>query len=221
MRDMAMDERVEAVLRQYEARLAKEMEEMKHLTPEELPRRLDDFLIPVGPGVGRFLNELIKASKAKTILELGMSYGYGSIYLGEAARATGGRVITTEIHPGKIAYAKAMHAKAGLADHIEIRAGDARETIAAAKEKFDFVLVDLWKDLYLDCLELFYPKLAPGAYVVADNMTEPPMFRSEALVYRKAIRAKPNMGSVLLMLGQGIEVSRYTAGLDQYEIAPK
>jgi predicted O-methyltransferase YrrM len=211
-----MDERVKAVLAEYAARHEAEKKAMA----SGARVNVDDLLIPVGPVVAEFLCALIKAQGAKTILELGMSYGYTSIYLGAAARGTGGRVITTELHAGKIAYARAMQERAGLADVIEIRQGDAHDTLRAAKEKFDIVLVDLWKDLYVSCLELFYPKLAAGAFVVADNMIFPPEAREPGMAYRKAVRAKPHIESVLLPLGNGIEVSRYNAGLDRWDIAP-
>jgi predicted O-methyltransferase YrrM len=72
---------------------------------------------------------------------------------------------------------------------------------------FDFVLVDHWKDLYAPSLEAFYPKLNTGAIVVADNMIAP---GSEHIAdYARAIRAKPNMTSILLPVGKGLEVSRY------------
>lgn len=216
-----MDNKVQAVIDEYEERYQREVARMARSTGQQIRDALDDLLIPVGAEVGRFMNRLIKASGAKTIIELGMSYGYSSIYLGEAARATGGRLITTEIHPAKIEYATKMHQKAGLADVIEIRAGDVRKTLADAKERFDFVLVDLWNDLYVEVIELFYPKLAPGAYIVGDNMIYPPETRAGGLEYRTKIKSKPHIDSVLLPLGSGIELSRYAAGLDQWEIAAK
>lgn len=214
-----MDARVTTVLADYQARYERELAEMQ-APAHDRTINIDDLLIPVGPLVGQFLNDLIKAQDAKVILELGMSYGYTSIYLGEAARATGGKVITTEMHPGKIAYARAMQEKAGLTPYIEIREGDARETLRAAREQFDFVLLDIWKDIYVECLDLFYPKLAPGAYIAADNMITPPQARADGLVYRNAIKAKPHIDTVLLPIGSGIELSRYTAGLDPQGIAP-
>ena len=215
-----MDKKIAKVLAEYEARLEKEHKEMARTSPTEMGRRIDQLLLAVGPAVGQFLGALVKASGAKTILELGMSYGYSSIYLGEAALATGGKVITTELHPEKIAYARKMHERAGLGGVVEIREGDAQDTLRAAKERFDFVLVDLWKDLYVPCLELFFPKLMPGAYVVADNMIYPPNTREDAKAYRAAVRAKPHMDSVLLPLGNGIELSRYVAGLDAFGLLP-
>ena len=103
-------------------------------------------------------------------------------------------------------------AKAGLADHAEFRLGDARETIAALDGPFDFVLIDLWKDLYIPCFDLCYPKLGAGAAIAADNMTYPEVSRPEGLAYRRHVRAKPDIESVLLPIGSGIELSRYKTG---------
>ncbi|NKF32396.1 methyltransferase, partial [Pseudomonas sp. BGM005] len=109
------------------------------------------------------------------------------IWLAEAARASGGRLITMEMHGYKSAYAQDMAAKAGLADHINFKVGDAVEMIGALSTGIDFVLVDLWKDLYVPCLDAFYPKLNPGAIIVADNMIRPG--GEDVKRYGEAIRA--------------------------------
>jgi predicted O-methyltransferase YrrM len=57
--------------------------------------------------------------------------------------------------------------------------------------------------------ELLYPKLAPGAIIVADNMLQPESARPHANAYRERVRAAPGMSSVLLSVGNGLEVSRY------------
>ena len=72
----------------------------------------------------------------------------------------------------------------------------------------DFVLVDLWKDLYVPCLDAFYPKLNAGAIVVADNVRAD---RADVMTYVRAIRAKPGITSIMLPVGQGLEVSRFKA----------
>jgi predicted O-methyltransferase YrrM len=171
--------------------------------------RRDDFLIAVGRNTATILNTLAKGMKAKNILELGTSYGYSTIWLAEAARATGGKLTTLEISAKKQDYARNMLARAGLTEHVDFRLGDARETLAALKGPFDFVLLDLWKDLYIPCLDLFYPKLSQGALVAADNMLLPEEYRQDAVAYRKHVRAKPRIDSVLLTVGSGVELSRY------------
>jgi predicted O-methyltransferase YrrM len=207
----AMDPKVQSILDEYEKRAAREAElTQQGSAPGGLNR--DEFLLPVGPATGSLMNLLIKEAKATRILEFGTSYGYSSVWLGDAARATGGKVITFEIHAGKAEYARTMWAKAEIANFVECIVGDARASVATLPGPFDFVLMDLWKDLYVPCFELLYPKLAPGAIVVADNMLFPEKFRAEALAYRNLVKSKPNMTSVLLPVGSGIEVSRFGGG---------
>ena len=78
----------------------------------------------------------------------------------------------------------------------------------------DFVLLDLWKNLYIPCFDLFYPKLSPGALVVADNMIYPESSQHHAMDYRKHVRIKRDMQSVLIPVGSGLELSRCTRSLD-------
>jgi predicted O-methyltransferase YrrM len=85
--------------------------------------------------------------------------------------------------------------------------GDAVQMITELPAGIDFVLVDLWKDLYVPCLDAFYPKLNPGAIIVADNMLRPA--NDEVKQYARAVRALPGITSVLLSVGSGIEISRY------------
>jgi predicted O-methyltransferase YrrM len=72
--------------------------------------------------------------------------------------------------------------------------------------RVDFVLIDLWKDLYVPCLEAFLPKLNRGAIIVADNMLRPD--GEDVQRYGRAVRAQAGISSVLLPVGTGIEVSR-------------
>jgi len=206
-----MDARVQAVLDAYHARMrAEEKERVAPGQPGWTPRDpdwRDRSLLAVGPETGRLINIVARRLEAPVMLELGTSYGYSGIWLGDAARANGGRLITVELQDYKSTYARERATEAGLADHIDFRVGDAVATIEALSPGIDFVLVDLWKDLYVPCLEAFYPKLNPGAIVVADNMLRPG--GEEVKAYGRAIRAKPGMTSVLLPVGTGIEISRY------------
>ena len=205
-----MDAKVTEVLDSYHA-LIREQEEQRDQTPAaDRHSERDHRLLAVGPQTGRLMNILVRSLKAPSILELGTSYGYSGIWLAEAARASGGRVVTMELQDYKSAYAHDMAAKAGLADYIDFKVGDAVPMISELPFGLDFVLVDLWKDLYVPCLEAFYPKLNPGAVIVADNMLHPG--GEEVKRYGKAVRAKAGMTSVLLPVGSGLEVSRFEPG---------
>jgi predicted O-methyltransferase YrrM len=91
---------------------------------------------------------------------------------------------------------------------VEFHAGDCLETLKTLPGPFDFVLLDVWKDLYLPCFELVHPKLAPGGVICADNMLIPEHVRPQADAYRARVRQAGDMDSVLVDVGNGIEISR-------------
>jgi predicted O-methyltransferase YrrM len=202
-----MDQKIEAVLEAYHALIREEHSKPREMPPGGRDGGQDRRLRAVGPETGRFINILAKSLKAPTILELGTSFGYSGIWLAEAARASGGKLISMELHAYKTEFAREMAEEAGLSEHIDFQIGDAVEMIKALPTSVDFVLVDLWKDLYIPCLEAFYPKLNAGAIIVADNMFMPG--NDDVKRYGEAVRAKPGITSVLLPVGSGIEVSRY------------
>lgn len=198
-----------AVLAEYEARIASERALGETLSAEEQGRRRDEFLLPVGPETGQFLATLVEAGQTRTVLEIGTSYGYSTLWLASAAQAVGGKVHTLELAQAKSDYAREQIERAGLGDAVRFHVGDARELIAGLTDPIDLVLLDLWKDLYIPCFDLVYPKLSPGAFVVADNMLQPEHTRPDAEAYRSHVRTKAGVTSVLLPIGSGIEVTRF------------
>lgn len=206
-----MDPVIEAVMAEYHVRAAAEEKVMEGLSRAELLRRADEMLLPIGPATGSVLNTLIKEMQARSLLEIGTSYGYSTIWLAEAARHTGGQVTTLELRPEKAEHARAQLARAGLASHVQLKVGDALQSLDELAGPFDFVLIDLWKDLYIPVFERVYPKLATGALVAADNMIHPEGVRHLARAYRQHVRAAPGITSVLLPVGSGVELSRFQA----------
>jgi predicted O-methyltransferase YrrM len=200
------DEATERVLRDYEVRIERERAMFESPNPDLFKHR-DEFLLAVGRETATVLNLLAKAAKARTILEVGSSYGYSTIWFADAARATGGKVISLEIAPEKVSHAREQLARAGLEDFVDFRIGSALDTLSQLNGPFDFVLIDLWKDLYVPCLEIIYDKLSPGALVAADNMLFPEMVRADAERYQRRIR-ELEFDSVLLPVGSGVELSR-------------
>src|SRR3546814_15703944 len=77
---------------------------------------------------------------------------------------------------------------------------------------FDFVLIDLWKDLYIPCLDRLHPKLAAGGMILADNMIFPPENEENAQAYRRHVRSLGDFDSVLLPIGAGVDLSRRQTG---------
>lgn len=205
-----MDDKITKILDAYHEVIREEKSAPRQEAPGGRDGGQDRRMRAVGPDTGRFLNILAGSLDKPVILEIGTSFGYSGIWLGEAARRSRGRLITMELHDYKSAYASDMADKAGLAGHIDFRVGDAVEMIRAMPDGIDFILLDLWKDLYVPCLEAFYPKLNAGAIIVADNMLS--HGNEDIAAYGRAVRAKPGISSVLLPVGAGLEVSRFDPG---------
>ena len=203
-----MDRAVEQVLEELDERARREWRDGPQGSAQIAGDVRDRMLLSIGRDAGALVNMIVKSGPCRRILEIGTSYGYSTVWLAEAARETGGKVISLDLADYKQAHAAQMLERAGLRDFAEFRTGDALEIIPTLAAGIDFVLLDLWKDLYVPCLDLFFLKLAPGAVIVADNMLRPAVDRSNALDYRRAVRAKPGISSVLLPVGQGLEISR-------------
>lgn len=134
-------------------------------------RQLKDFPLAVSRETGSLLYLLARSSGARNVVEFGTSIGISTLHLAAALRDNGGgRLISSEFEPGKIARARANLAAAGLADLVEIREGDALQTLGSdLPERIDLLLLDGAKALYLDVLQRVQSRLRPGALIVADN----------------------------------------------------
>lgn len=126
--------------------------------------------LPVSKNQGRMLRELIIKHNSKHILEFGTSFGISTIYLADAAKRTGGTVITTELLENKAQRAIENFKEAGLNDYIEVKIGDALETLKGHSKPIDFLFLDGWKDLYLPLFQMLEPQFHSNTLIYADNM---------------------------------------------------
>jgi predicted O-methyltransferase YrrM len=160
------------------------------MPPEERARRMADpsadyrqfygrakeLYMAVSPETARLLYMLARATRARAIVEFGTSFGISTLHLAAALRDNGGgRLVGSELEPGKVAQAQANLSAAGLADLVDVREGDALETLAHdLPEAIDLVLLDGHKPLYPRILDLVAPRLRAGACLVADNADASP-----------------------------------------------
>lgn len=169
---------------------------LNQTSPDE---RLPDYLrfysiantayLAVSRDTAQLLYMLVRSTGARQVVEFGTSFGISTLHLAAGLRDNGGgRVITTEFEPSKIGRARENFVAGGLDDLIEIREGDALETLAHdLPEQIDIVLLDGAKSLYLPVLKLLEEHLRPGALIVADNTDKSPdyldLVRSSAKGY--------------------------------------
>ena len=137
----------------------------RKLTPVDM----DNAYLAISSGQGHFIYNLLRQRNAKYIVEFGTSFGISTLYLGAAAKATGGKVITTELLPNKCRVAEQNFKEAGLEDRIELREGDALKTLKDMPGEIDFLLLDGWNDLYLPLLKMLEPKFKKGTLIYTDN----------------------------------------------------
>jgi predicted O-methyltransferase YrrM len=186
-----MDEKIIKVLKELEKR--KEEELSAGFPPE---RRLRS----IPSETGQFLNILVKAMKAKKILEIGTALGYSTIWLGEAAKKNKGRVFTLECNSESAQLAWENLTKAGLDKVVKIVLGDARVTLNEVNEEFDFVFIDAEKKDYIAYFDKVFPKTRPGGLIVADNIVS---HANELIYFKKHIEEFPNVESVTVPIGKG------------------
>ena len=138
--------------------------------------RLKDLPLAISRETGALLYMLARSGGARTIVEFGMSFGISTLHLAAALRDNGGgRVITSEFEPSKVARARDNLTAGGLIDLVEIREGDALRTLSAdLPESIDLLLLDGAKALYPEILSLLESRLRPGAFIVADNADHSP-----------------------------------------------
>ena len=209
------DPKINAVLDRLHARAGREMpglianlafNALRRRTHDDDARYVRDKLIPIDRGQGWFIYLLCRSLRAQRAVEFGTSFGVSTLYLAAAIREQGGgRVIGTEIEPGKARHAHANFAAAGVADLIELREGDALETLRDCGGPVDFLLVDGFPKFALPVIALMAPQLRPGAVVVADNVGH---FPKSLAGYLDFVRRPANgFTSTLLPLRGGTEFS--------------
>ena len=140
--------------------------------------RLKDFPLPVSRETGALLYMLARGCTARTIVEFGTSFAISTLHLAAALRDNaGGRLITSEFEPSKVERARKNLTEGGLVDLVEIRVGDALQTLSVnLPETIDLLLLDGAKALYPEILSLVESRLRPGAFIVADNADYSPEY---------------------------------------------
>ena len=137
------------------------------------PEDMKDAYIAISRNQGQFLYDLLIQKQAKHIVEFGTSFGISTLYLAAAAKATGGKVITSELLAEKCRIAADNFKEAGLSHWIDLREGDALKTLKDVEDGIDFLLLDGWNDLYLPLLKILEPKFKKGTLIYTDNASFP------------------------------------------------
>ena len=156
----------------------------------------------IEPESGRFLSMLIRAQQSKSILEIGTSTGYSTLWLAEAARQTQAMITTLEVDAERVTQAKQYATEIDFADLINFKVIDAQVYLEAEQELFDFILLDAERDDYVS----YWPHLsrllkAKGGLLVVDNVIS---HAAEVEEFIALIQQDPRFIMSIVLIGAGL-----------------
>jgi len=175
------------------ARLVGQLPKMllkRRLNWDRLSPKLTDLYQAVDPANRLLCYQLLRALRARHVVELGTSMGVSTIYLAAAVRDNGGgTVVATEIVPAKAERAREHLRRAGLLELVDLRVGDAMETVTTPSGPIDFVLNDIHPPVALPILQRLAPYLRPGAVTLCGNAA---LFPADYAEYLRWVRDPSN-----------------------------
>ena len=158
-------------------------------------------MLNITPDTGPFLLLLVRALKARRILEIGTSNGYSTLWLAHAAQPHGGIVTTVEISSYKAEMARDNFRRANLRSSIDLKLVDAGEFLRQqAEESYDFVFLDSYRLEYPVWWNDLHRVLSPGGLLVSDNATS---HAQEMAGFARIVERTQGCISTLVPVGHG------------------
>ncbi|HVB58300.1 MAG TPA: class I SAM-dependent methyltransferase [Candidatus Acidoferrales bacterium] len=161
-------------------------------------------MLNLEPGTAQLVSILARSSGATSILEIGTSSGYSTIWLASAVTAGAGRVVTIDHSAEKQAMARENLRRAGLLDRVEMRLGKAGTILPELKGPFDLVFIDADRKNAPENLKILLPKLAPRVFLLADNTLS---HAEELAEYLATVSKLDGFDHVIVPIGKGLSVA--------------
>ena len=168
--------------------------------------------IHIAPEQAAFLQITLAAAKAVRVVEIGTLGGYSAIAMARGLQADG-MVITHELEPKHAEFAQQWIQKSDQKDRIEIRVGDAHETLAQhADGTADAVFLDADKEGYADYFDQAMRILRPDGMLFADNVLDGGRIHNPAAneprtqglrKFLQRVKEQEHLNSIIVPLGDG------------------
>lgn len=170
---------------------------------ENMPR--EQRFRSINRDTAEFISVLSRISNAKTLVEIGSSVGYSTIWLGLVAKSLGGHLTTFETEKWKFDQAEKNIETAGLKEFVTIHHNDPREHQDLMPSAIDLVFLDAEKADYVSHFHAFFKKLNPGGIIIADNAVS---HFAELREYIEMVRDHEECNSVIASsVGKGLEIT--------------
>lgn len=205
-----MEQKIEQVL----LRLQKQADyENQHKDQIDHEKRM----LAITKETAMFYNILLKAVKAKKILEIGLSTGYSTLWFADAiiynTKSGNYNAITTiEKSQYKIQLARKNFDEAGVLELIDIKEGTANDILSDLSQKFekkheddlfDFVFIDADKENSINYFETCLPMIKKGGIIAADNILD----NDDMKKYAEYVQKNLDVISVTVPIGWGEEIT--------------
>jgi predicted O-methyltransferase YrrM len=166
----------------------------------------------VGIEAGKLLGLLIRSMNAKRVLEFGTCLGYSTVWMAQALKETGGKLISVEYREELYEATKRNIELAGLSEVVELIHGDASKVISTLEGPFDIILQDSDKSLYCAMLEKCIELTRKNGLILADDALFKPMgipdkFSEPVHRYLEKVFADNRLYSTILHIGDGVAIS--------------
>lgn len=166
----------------------------------------------VGLEVGKFLGLLIRSMNAQRVLEFGTCLGYSTVWIAQALKETGGKLISVEYNKDLYEATKRNIELAGLSDVVEVILGDASQVINIVEGPFDIILQDSDKSLYSTMLDKCINLTRKNGLIIADDVLFKPMgipdkFSEPVDRYVKKVFNDKRLYSTIIPIGDGVAIS--------------
>jgi len=158
----------------------------------------------IPPETGRFLTLMAASAPPGTVVEIGTSGGYSGLWLILACIQRRDRLATFELAADKVQLAQQTFAAAKVEQYVQLVHGDARSKLVEL-ERIAFCFLDTEKDIYLQCYELVVPRMAPGGFLVADNVIS---HQAELADFVDRAMADERVDALVVPVGKGLLVCR-------------
>jgi predicted O-methyltransferase YrrM len=154
------------------------------------------------PDSASLLRLLVLSNELRSVLEIGTSNGYSTIWFCEAVSHTGGRVVSVDTDADALGQARANLERAGLAGTADLRVADGGDTLREVPAgSVDLLFLDAERTEYAGWWPHPRRALTPRGVLAVDNVLSHP---DEVVELRRLVESDPGLWSVVVPTGKGM-----------------
>jgi predicted O-methyltransferase YrrM len=154
------------------------------------------------PDSAQLLAALVRATGARRLLELGTSNGYSTLWLADAVRSVGGRLLSVDVDAERSALAAGNLDRAGLREQVELRVHDAAVTLQeTADGSLDMIFMDAERPAYAGYWPDLVRVLRPGGLLAVDNVLS---HADQVNDFRSLVRSDERVSEATVPTGAGL-----------------